>query len=269
MSPARHTIQRLRHDIRLRSLDVLAVEELTPRMKRITLGGDELEGFVSASPDDHVKLFFPEPGSIVPQMPVIANGIVSVGASKPIARDYTPRTYDASARTLLIDFVLHGDGPASIWAKQSAPGQVLGLGGPRGSFVVPNDFDWLLLVGDETALPSISRRVAELPASMRAVVVLEVSDEAERQHFASAAAIDVHWVHRDGAEPGTADGLVRTVRGLELPAGDGFAWVAAESETARRLRRLLVEDFGIQRDWVKAAGYWKRGDEAVHDEHNG
>jgi NADPH-dependent ferric siderophore reductase len=30
----------------------------------------------------------------------------------------------------------------------------------RGSFILPTDFDWHLLIGDETALPALARRRA-------------------------------------------------------------------------------------------------------------
>ena len=70
-------------------------------------------------------------------------------------RDYTPRRHDAEAGTLEIDFALHEAGPATQWAEQAKVGDLLGVGGPRGSFIVPTDFDWHLLIGDDTALPAI------------------------------------------------------------------------------------------------------------------
>ena len=57
------TARRVRHETRLRLLQVRNVEHITPKMLRITVGGDELAGFVSAAHDDHVKLFFPHQGS--------------------------------------------------------------------------------------------------------------------------------------------------------------------------------------------------------------
>ena len=49
----------------------------------------------------------------------------------------------------------HDGGPATSWAKAAVPGDTLEIGGPRGPTIVANDFDWFLLVGDETALPAI------------------------------------------------------------------------------------------------------------------
>ncbi|MFP3374577.1 siderophore-interacting protein, partial [Pseudomonas sp. SIMBA_068] len=54
------SIHRVMHEIKRRRLEVLRVVDLTPRMRRITLGGPELAGFISLGSDDHVKLLFPQ-----------------------------------------------------------------------------------------------------------------------------------------------------------------------------------------------------------------
>ena len=60
MTEVTQTIHRVMHEIKRRRLEVLRVVDLTPRMRRITLGGPELAGFVSLGTDDHVKLLFPQ-----------------------------------------------------------------------------------------------------------------------------------------------------------------------------------------------------------------
>lgn len=257
--------RRVRHEVKRRLLEVRDARPLTPKMLRVVLGGDDLTGFVSAAHDDHVKLFFPPPGEEKPAMPTLTpNGpVYPEGVPQPAARDYTPRHYDAAANTLTIDFVLHGDGPAAMWAAQARPGHFLGVGGPRGSFIVPDDFDWYLFVGDETALPAIGRRLEELPPGARAVVVAEVTDAGERQNFTTRTKLETHWLYREGA---AADAkLAETIAQLKLPGGDGYTWVAAEAATAKALRRLLVEERGLRKDRVKAAAYWKQGVVAVHE----
>src|SRR6185369_9649473 len=109
-------------------------------------------------------------------------------AAEPVRRDYTPRRYDAAAGELTIEFALHGDGPAARWAAQAAPGQRATIGGPRGSFVIPLDYDWHLLVGDESAMPAIARRLEELPAGATAIVILQVRDAADRRALQTSAA---------------------------------------------------------------------------------
>jgi NADPH-dependent ferric siderophore reductase len=236
-------------------------------MARITLGGD-LEGFHSDAYDDHVKVFFPLPGRSAPTLPEPGpDGTVAEGVERSPGRDYTPRRYDANA--LVIDFALHDAGPATTWAAQAAPGQQLAVGGPRGSFVVPDDFDWYLFIGDETALPAIGRRLEELRSGARAVVVAAVTGKDEEQRFASHAAVETTWVHRPLSRAEDAAPLLDAVKRLTLPAsGDGYAWAAGESQTAKLIRQHLVAERGLNKAWVKAAGYWKRGAAAIHETHN-
>ncbi|MDM0079829.1 siderophore-interacting protein [Variovorax sp. J31P179] len=260
--------RRLRHDLRFRKLEVRRVQRLTPHLIRITLGGDELAGFTSPGFDDHAKVFFPDAATGQLTVPTTGpEGPVWPPGPKPAMRDYTPRRHDAQAGTLEIDFALHDAGPATQWAEAARPGDVVGVGGPRGSFIIPTAFDWHLLIGDDTALPAISRRLAELPAGARAVVLAEVDSEADEISFDTQAALDLQWVHRRGAEPGTGSPLLDALRRLTLPEGDFHAWVACESSAAKALRAHLVGERGAHPKWVKAAGYWRRGAAATHDTH--
>jgi NADPH-dependent ferric siderophore reductase len=261
------TARRVRHETKMRLVRVQEVSRLTPKMVRIVLGGEALAGFVSAAHDDHVKLFFPQPGQDEPVLPTpTPNGpVYPEGAPRPAARDYTPLRYDATANTLTIEFVLHGEGPATSWAAQAGPGQFLGVGGPRGSFIVPDDFDWYLLAGDETAVPAIGRRLQELPAGARVIVVIEVADAAEEQTFATHAQLQIRWLHRDGAAAGSHSLLQNALGEITVPPGEGYAWVAAEASVAKALRRYLVDQRGLPKDCVKAAAYWKHGAAAVHE----
>ena len=259
--------RRVRHELRRRVLEVRRVENVTPRMVRITLGGADLEGFHSPSFDDHMKLFFPAPGEAEPVMPTMGlNGpVLPEGAPRPAGRDYTPRRHDAGRGELSIDFALHAEGPATEWAASAAPGAKLGVGGPRGSLILPDDLDWYVLAGDETALPAIGRRLEELPATARVIAVIEVADAAERQPLPVRPGLEIHWLERNGEPAGGAARLEAALSAIAIPAGEGHAWVACEAEVARRLRAVLTERHGLPKERVKAAGYWRRGAVALHE----
>lgn len=237
-------VQRVRHEIKRRELQVARVARIGPHFQRVTFTGEALADFISASFDDHVKL-------------ILANG-----QGEPAMRDYTPRRHDAAARELDIEFALHGDGPAASWAAQAQPGDRATVAGPRGSFIVPTDYDWHLLIGDETALPAVARRLEELPAGTRAIVRLAVADPADRRPLTSKAALDLQWLDSDEA-------LLAATRALALPPGEGYAWCAAEAATAAALRRVLVDEKGHDRRAIRAAAYWKRGAAAHHENLDG
>jgi NADPH-dependent ferric siderophore reductase len=249
------TIHRVMHEIKRRRLEVLRVVDLTPRMRRITLGGPQLAGFVSLGTDDHVKLLFPQNAEQAAALETLVLGAGKDNGPLPEMRDYTPRRYDLDSLELDIDFVLHGDGPASTWAAQAQPGQFLHIGGPRGSMIVPDIFDSYLLIGDETALPAIARRLEGLAANRRALVIVEVENGKEQQVLHSPAEVNVIWVLREGGK----DHLLNTVRQIQVPAGSLYAWVATESKVSRQIRRVLLDDHGLDEQFVKAVGYWKLG----------
>jgi NADPH-dependent ferric siderophore reductase len=258
--------QRVRHDTRLRLLTVTTVTDITPLMRRVRLNGD-MEGFVSPGHADHIKAFF-FPEGVTPLLPVIGpNGAEFEPGTRPEMRDYTPRYWNAAEGWIELDFVLHGDGPASSWAAAAAPGKTLVIGGPRGSMVVPTTYDWYLLVGDETALPAIGRRIEELPEGSPVVAVIEVDSMAEEQTFETRADLDLIYVHRNGAPAGSTTLLLDKVRSLDLPNGDAYAYIAGESGMSKSVRHHLTEARGFNSEWVKAAGYWLTGTADAHEPH--
>lgn len=234
----RKTVQRVRHELRMREVSVASIAPVGEHFASITFQGEALADFVSLSFDDHVKFMFDD------------------GAGNQLRRDYTPRRFDAQSRELTIEFALHGDGAASSWARKARPGDRAIVGGPRGSMIVPLDFDWHLLAGDSTALPAMRRRLEELPAGVR-VTVVALADAGDRLPFTSAAQAEVHWVDSE-------DALIERVRAFAVPAGEGFAWGAGEAAAMRRLRTVLVEEKGIAKEAMRVSAYWKQG---VADHH--
>lgn len=259
--------ERVMHELRARLLEVVATELLTPAMKRVVLTGDGLEGFRSPAPDDHVKLLFSPVPDQPPALPRFEPGAprYADGVTPPLSRDFTPRRFDVARPELTIDFVLHGTGPASSWAATAQPGALVGQVGPRGSLIVSGDVDWHLLASDEAGLPALARRLEELPPGARVDAFVEVADEAAQTELPTRADLRLTWLHRDGRPAGTTDLLEQALRAWDPPAGEGFAWAAAEAGAARALRRHLRDERGLPRAWTRVTGYWKRGAADHHD----
>ena len=242
-----YALRRVRHEPRRRKLTVVAVERLSPGMLRLVFRSPDLADFPSQSPDDHVKIVLPGPDGAM------------------IMRDYTPRAFDRASGQLTIDFAIHDAGPVTAWALAAKVDDELMVGGPRGSTLLPDDLDWLCLIGDETALPAIGRRIVEAREGLPITSLTIVQSQADIQSFRTLATWSPHWIARD--DTGLTDDAALIERlGEVLPkVGRGFIWVAAEAKVARALRTYLVETLGRDPRQIKASGYWVRGAEGAHE----
>jgi NADPH-dependent ferric siderophore reductase len=251
-------------------LKVLRTAQLTPVMLRITLGGEQLTDFVSGGRDQRVKLFLPRPGQDAPILPDVRQDDWYDAwrrmdpAVRAFMRTYTVRAHRTDPPEIDLDFALHGDlGPGSRWARTAVPGARVGVFGPAVEenggydFQPPQDADWLLLTGDESALPAVAGILEHLTPGTRAEVFLEVPHADDRQPLATKADARVTWLVRDSRDsPGS---LLAAVSTAELPAGAPYSWIAGESATVRSLRRHLLQERGFDRKAVKFTGYWRRG----------
>jgi NADPH-dependent ferric siderophore reductase len=245
-----------------REMRVVGSREITPHMRRVTLAGEDLGRFASGGL--HIRLLFPPAGGAAPSWPTLGTDgriVWSTGAAKLIGRIYTIRAIDVAKGEIEIDFVQHGGDayPGAGFAMTARPGEIVGMTGPGGGDTP--DADWYLIAGDETALPAIGRMLEEMPASVQAVVRIEIAGAAEEQPLASAADVDLAWLHRGGAEPGTTTLLEDAIRGVAIPE-DGrriFVWTACEHKAFRSIRKYLRAECGLTRKQHMAAAYWRRG----------
>ncbi|MFJ6147347.1 SIP domain-containing protein [Streptomyces anulatus] len=259
------------HPLVLRRVTVRRVEEVTPRMRRVVLGGEDLAaftrdgidhpGFAAPGFDDHIKLILASDGDVRAALPAqLPHGIEWTPAEHRLTRDYTPRRVDHRAGELHLDFVVHGEGPAETWSASAREGDELWFVGPKSSLRLPERLDWILLVGDETALPAIGRFLDERPLDAPAHVLVTVSDDAARQELALRDGDTITWVV---AEPGDAAALDAAVRALPSPEGEGFVWAAAESRALLPVRRYLQRERKLPKDRVNITGYWHREEAAA------
>lgn len=257
----------------IRELTVSRVAAVSPGMLRVTLGGHELGSFVgpggderpafsSVGFDDDIRLLFPYPGERTPVLPEIVDGRVTFAPGRrPIARAYTIRGFREDPAEIDLDFVIHGTGLAAEWAAAATPGDRIHIVGPHRTGGLPSG-DWLLIVGDDTALPAIGRLLEELPAEAVGTAIIEIAADSHRQPLTAPDGIRIEWVLRD-PQPGSADDfpLLRAVRALPWREGAPFAWIAGEQSQVRTLRRFLVGERGVPKSAIDFSGYWRRGGE--------
>lgn len=260
------------HSPTLREVEVVRTVDITPGMRRVTLSGEQLRAFTTAdglvrppfeSPgfDDDLGFYFPYPGQRDPVLPVQGEAKLIVPKDpRPLSRAYTVRRWDPEAGELDVDFVKHGVGAGTTWAYRTQPGDRIHLSGPSTSKTFPTGADWLLVAGDDTALPAIGRLLDELPPAARAQVFIEIAEDAHRQELRELPGVEVTWLVRPGATAGTVSPLTETVRGAQWWSGQAFAWLAGEHTAVRDIRRHLVEDRGVPKEDIDFAGYWRRSE---------
>ena len=115
-----------------RPVAVVSVSKIAPRLVSVLVGGDALDGFRIEGPTSHLKVFLPADGQDAPALPEqTPDGPVwPAGAERPVVRTYTPVRFDDESKTLELQFVLHGAGPASEWAERAVPGDRLAVARP-------------------------------------------------------------------------------------------------------------------------------------------
>lgn len=261
--------EKRRFPITLRALQVTAITDLSPRLRRVTLQGDQLaafeaEGrqhpaFESPGPDDHIKLFLADPDTGALSLPVQGDGRLHWPDNPPaLSREYTPRGFDPASGRLEIDFVLHGHGVAGTWAEQVQLGQVLHLGGPRVSVLLPQA-DRYLLIGDETALPAIANWLEMLPSDAQVTAHILIESPDARIDLRAPKAAQIHWHDYDS---GDAQAMVRLVD--PIPPRGTFIWAGGERAAITALRaHLSGADLDPQQ--LDLSNYWTLGQAAVED----
>lgn len=251
---------------RFRPVEVVAVERVTPRMVKVSLGGEALAGFEVTAPTQHVKLLFPGDGQEAPALPESgADGLrFPDDQVRPVMRTFTPRHFDAESSILDVEFALHGEGPAGTWAARVEPGHRIAVAGPGGRMPLPLGPGRYVVGGDESAIPAIGTLLAALPESASADVFLEVEDSSDEREVDSAADVSITWLHRDWRPFGPA--LEAAVGGADFDGVTGV-WVACEAQSVRRIRRLLLTERNLDPSSLVTRGYWRLGEDN-HPDHD-
>ncbi len=250
-----------------RPVEVVSVSRVAPRLVSVLVRGDALDGFRIEAPTSHVKVFLPADGQDTLALPEQApdGAAWPEGAPRPVVRTYTPVRFDAASRTLELQFLLHGTGPASEWAERAAPGDKLAVAGPGGRFTLDETAAHWWLAADESAIPALVTLLAALPATATADVHVEVADAADEIALDSPAKTAVSWHHRRSPEAFGAE-LDEAARAAGIPAGARI-WVACEATAMRGIRRHFTRDRGLAASSLVTRGYWRLGT-ADHPDHD-
>jgi NADPH-dependent ferric siderophore reductase len=219
--------------------------ELTPRTRRITF-----EGAITvetANPASYLSLYFSDPLGVWSS---------HTDSSMPPKRTYTPRYITPDCASMTIDFVLHGEGRATEWARTARAGDVIWAGSITGGYDVPQDLEHLVLVGDDTAIPAIGTVLEAIAQGTRTTVIIEVIDEDDERDPSDTVQCDPIWLHRGTDVTDVGDQMLNLVKSIAVPTSAHW-WIAGEREAIRAVRDHLVAARGVTPDHISVAAYWR------------
>ncbi len=233
-----------------RVLEVKRIADITPNMRRITLGGEAMADFPIEQESAYIKLMFPQGEE-----------------QKPIMRTYT--IIQQRDDEIDVDFVLHGlnhkgvEGPASHWAKTTQVGETILIGGPGAKKLINNEADWFLLVGDMTALPAITVNLAQLPEDAAGYAVIEVLSKDDIQPLQKPKNITLEWVVNAEASDRYYP-ILECIKVLDWLDGEVAVWAACEFNSMRALRQYFKQK-EVTKSHLYISSYWKL--DSSEDEH--
>ena len=221
------------------SFEVAESERISPSMQRIVLTAPELIDF-RYEPGQDVML------------------LVAADGTRPIRRRYTIRSLDRPALAMTLNVVRHGDGPGERWVSGARPGDSIEGIGPRGKITTSPAADWHVFMGDESAMPAILAMTESLPGDADATLVIEIPGPDDEQELLAPARTRLSWLHRLSADAGAPALLSAEAAEIELPPGNGHAYLFGEASVVFRLREILTAR-GLRQDQISPKAYWGRG----------
>lgn len=237
-APARFLRERL-----FLSARITGIEQLTPHLRRIRIGGPRLRG-LAWKPGQQVRVH-------------VADLVAAIRRMRPHDALRTYSIFDADADHLDLVIAQHdgGAGPGTAWAGGAAVGDEVTLTRPQGDFTVRPDAPYHLFAGEETASVAFAAMLGALPAHAVVHGVTEAATAAD--HLALPRPLT--RVERGAAAAADSPVLVAAVRALDLPATPGVAYLAGEARTIQAVRRHLVTERGWHRRDIRTKPFWTPG----------
>ncbi|MEM1414148.1 MAG: siderophore-interacting protein [Myxococcota bacterium] len=229
-------------------LEVAAIEQRTPNLRRVHLTGADLERFPDDFEGGYVKLLLRPDGTAAD---------APEGAKR---RSYTVRAFERAALRLSLDFAAHGVmGPGTRWGAEARVGDAITVLGPGAVKRLDATADWVLLAGDMTALPAMAVNLERLPASAEGHALIAVPSAEDRRLPPVPEDVEVTWIV---GEPPEA--LAERVRAVPWRSGRASVWSASEFSVMRVLRAYFRER-EVPKEGLYLSSYWKR--DATDEEH--
>jgi NADPH-dependent ferric siderophore reductase len=224
------------------------VEQVTRRMRRVTLTGGALTGLRWA-PGQQVRVLFKDPTHL--------RFWLSPRELWDWSRTYSLWDYDADAGRYELMVLDHGgDGPGARWIRDIGVGAPVIVGPPEGKFLARAVSPYHLFVGEETAAVCFGAMARALSGQR---VIGALQGDTPEDHIELPGGGEFVRVERGEANASPSAVLVEAVRALTLPDGIGTAYLAGEAKTIQAVRRHLIDERGWTRSAIVTKPFWTPG----------
>lgn len=228
--------------------------EVFPGLIRVTLSGLDVDALNSDG--IHVKVMMPEKRGRTPVWPVIGeNGGITwpQGDDKLHTRFVTIRHIRLPEREIDVDIAHHEGGLISDWAALQGDEQQVGVMGPGGDTHLPST-DNIILSADLTGLPALARLIEGVDGDVSGRLFAAAPSQESLEAYLPPANLEITAMN-----PGTfADEIPAMI--AQCPSKElHYGWFAGEFTTARTIRSVFQERFGLFKKDQHSMAYWRKG----------
>ncbi|SMX51218.1 siderophore-interacting protein [Actibacterium lipolyticum] len=232
-------------------VSVASVRRISPNFLRVTMACENVGALLTGGM--HFSLLLPPEGRapVWPHINDEGRTIWAEGEDQLHRAPYTFVDLDVKAGTFSFDVFEHDGGRTTEWARHTTKGDVVAVVGPGGGTFPTGDF--LLMAGDETALPAMRRILEHSDPARRGAVFIELGDMRDKCPIAAPEGVTVTWVQR-----GSGDTILDQICAAGLPETEQshFVWFAAERDQVRRAKSHFRDTVKIERTQGYFSTYW-------------
>ncbi len=233
---------------KMRMTIVDAIQDISPHMRRIILGGGDLDDFPIDQESAHVKAIFPQSNGALPKLGLY------LGAKKWM-RSYTVRAFDKHTKKLTIDFAVNDhQGLATHWANHAKVGDHLGISGPGPTKHKNLNAPWHLMAADITGLPALAAILEKLPKNAQGYAFIQVPNQADAQTIKAPKDMKIQWLVNTDIN---RNRLLEAIVNIPWQAGSPAIFIATQSAHMKTLKAHVKKQPDYQKSYTYASGYWK------------
>lgn len=226
---------------------------------RVTLFGSGVRSLTSDGM--HIKIMMPEQRSRVPVWPVIKeNGGISwpEGEDRLHTRFVTIRSMRLAEQEIDVDIALHDEGLISDWAALADDQQEVGVMGPGGDLALPAT-DHVILAADLTGLPALARFVEGVRGQVGGYLFAAAPSKQVLEEYLPSSNLSVTAID---PEKFSTDVVELIAACTDEPVS--YGWFAGEFSTARVVRGVYRQKYGLSGKRQHAMAYWRIGEPGHH-----